>query len=338
MMSDPVLLTIILNYKTPDMTLRSAEAVLKEMDGINGSLVIVDNDSNDGSYEALSEALQKRGWLAPRVRLVKSPKNGGFGAGNNFGIQHGMALEIPDYIYILNSDAFPDQGAIKTLITHMEHHPKTGIAGSYIHGPNGEPHLTAFRFPSIQGELEGAARVGAISRLFSKHIVPLPIPKSTMQVDWLAGASMMIRRGVLEQIGGFDESFFLYFEETDLCLRAAKAGWKTQYVRDSHVTHIGSVSTGMKNWVRMPQYWFDSRQYYFRANHGKTYVKLATIAHITGALIWKLRRLVGRKPRRDPEFFLRDLITHALHSPVHDIRHIPKLPTSTQPLTTGEPT
>ncbi|WP_270732587.1 glycosyltransferase [Shimia sp. Alg240-R146] len=311
-MSDaPRLLTVILNWRTPEMTLRAAQAAAREMHGIDGRIVIVDNDSGDGSFEMIRDGLAHATWAENRVEVVQSGHNGGFGAGNNFGIRHGAAKGF-DYVYILNSDAFPDAGSIQLLLAHLTLNPDVGIAGSYIHGEDGAPHVTAFRFPTVWSELEGAARLGVISRMLKNHIVPLPIPPETMRVDWLAGASMMLRREVLEDIGLFDESFFLYFEETDLCLRAARAGWPTEYVRASEVTHIGSVSTCMKTWQRMPSYWFDSRLYYFRKNHDSAFAP--TLAHVTGTLIWKLRRIIGRKPRRDPNWFLWDLIRHYLRN------------------------
>ncbi len=303
------LLAVVLNYRTPDMTADAVDAALKEMEGLDGHLVLVDNNSQDGSFEALCQAAIDRGWQG-RVTVVQSGNNGGFGAGNNFGIRTGLSLCDPEFVYILNSDAFPDSGSIGRLVDTLRNHPNVGIAGSYIHGPDDAPHITAFRFPTISGEFEGAARVGPISRVLKRSIVPLPLPETTCEVDWLAGASMMIRPDVLEAIGLFDETFFLYFEETDLCLRAQRAGWKTLYVRDSAVTHIGSVSTGMKTWERMPTYWFDSRRYYFTMNHGKTYAAMATIAHVAGAGLWRIWRILTGKPKRDPEHFLRDLVTH----------------------------
>ena len=121
-----------------------------------------------------------------------------------------------------------------------------------------------------------------------------------------------MRRSVLDRIGLFDERFFLYFEETDLCLRARRAGFATLFVRESEVTHIGSVSTGMKHWSRVPGYWVDSRQHYFRKSHGLAYACLATAAHIAGGTLHRLRCLVtGRKPA-DPPHFLRSLLRHAL--------------------------
>lgn len=318
------ILTVVLNFRTPDMTADAVDAALFETRGFAGHLVVVDNDSGDGSIERLRCAAQERGW-GDCVSVVPSGANNGFGAGNNFGMRYGLAHlgdVLPDYVYILNSDAFPDEGAVHALVAALDQHPNVGIAGSYIHGPDGDPHITAFRFPSIGGEFEGAARIGPISKLLASHIVPMPMPTATKEVDWLAGASMLIRRDVLEAIDMFDETFFLYFEETDLCLRARRAGWKTLYVCESKVTHIGSVSTGMKTWTRMPSYWFDSRKYYFSMNHGGIYAALATGAHMTGACLWRIWRILFRKPRRDPDHFLKDLIVHDFRWHAPDIRHV----------------
>jgi GT2 family glycosyltransferase len=274
-------------------------------------MVIVDNDSGDGSFEALSAFVAKQDW--PHVRVVASGHNGGFGAGNNVGIWAGRGDgQRADYVYFLNSDAFPAPDAVRLLVETLESHPNVGIAGSHIHGPEGDPHITAFRFPSIASEFEHAMRFGPVTRLLRENRVPMDLPLETAQVDWLAGASMMMRQDVIDQVGAFDETFFLYFEETDLCLRAARAGHTTIYVPESRVSHIGSVSTGMKTWVRIPGFWLDSRLHYFTKNHGSIYAGLATIVHAVGGLLYRARAVVQRKPRVDPAHFLRDLITHDL--------------------------
>lgn len=306
-MSEPCVHAILLNWRTPEMTLRAAETCRAAMDGIAGGLTIVDNDSGDGSEEMLRS--KTTGW--DRVQVLQSGHNGGFGAGNNFGIRAGLPNGArPDYVYLLNSDAFPEPEAIAALLAHLEAHPKTGIAGSTIRGDDDAPHITAFRFPSIASEFEGAIRFGPVSRLLRRHIVPLPMPETTRRVDWLAGASMMIRQEVLDEIGLFDEQFFLYFEETDLCHRAADAGWSTDYVVESRVVHIGSVSTGMKKWARVPRYWLESRWHYFAKRGGRFMALGATLAHVTAGVIWRLRRIIERKPAADPPHFLRDLIHH----------------------------
>ncbi|TXH93888.1 MAG: glycosyltransferase family 2 protein [Pseudorhodobacter sp.] len=313
----PRLLTVILNWRTPDMTLQSAEAALSALEGIAGALVIVDNASGDGSFEKLSAEVVARGWdQGPQqVRVLQSGRNGGFGAGNNFGIRAGLPDgSRPDYVYILNSDAFPAKGAIRALMDHLEAHPDTGFAGSHIHGPEGEPHRTAFRFPSILGEFEQNIRFGPVSRLLKAHIVAQPLPTATSRVDWLAGASLMMRQKVLDEIGLFDETFFLYFEETDLCRRAAMAGWPTDYVVESRVAHIGSVSTGMKTWGRIPGFWLDSRLHYYVKNHGGLYAFAATLATLAGGALWRARLLIQRKDRGDPPRYLRDMVAHGLRA------------------------
>lgn len=327
--ADPTVLTVVLNYRTPDMTLRAVEAALHEMEGMAGALTIVDNDSGDGSFETLVAAVKERGWQ--RVRVLQSGRNGGYGAGNNHGIRHGLPDgSAPDYIYILNSDAFPEPGAIRTLVDHLQAHPEAGFAGSRIHGDDGAYHQTAFRFPTVFSEFEDAARTGPISWLLGRFVVALPEPTGVQEVDWMAGASLLVRRSMLDRVGMFDERYFLYFEETDLCLRARRAGWKAVYLPQSRVMHIGSVSTGMKTWKRKPPYWFDSRLWYFTKNHGVVYAALATLAYGAGAGISGLRRLLGAKRTRPDDGFLKDLFSHAVRCAWHR-RLIGRPPSAGQP-------
>lgn len=302
-------LCVVLNWRTAEMTRRSVESALVAMEGVAGGIVVVDNDSGDGSFETLSAAFAGH----PRVRVIQSGRNGGYGAGNNVGIRAGLPGGVaPDYVYILNSDAFPAPDAIRILRDYLDAHPGVGFAGSHIHGEDGEPHTTAFRFPSALGELEGAAKTGPVTRLLRRWVVAPPLPAATQRVDWLAGASVMMRRSVLDRIGLFDETFFLYYEETDLCRRAARAGWPTVYVVESRVMHIGSVSTGMKRWRRVPDYWFRSRRHYFEKTHGRAYAVLATAAYLAGAGIYALRIAAGRRQPHWPPYFLRDLVKHTL--------------------------
>ncbi|MBU3029966.1 glycosyltransferase family 2 protein [Paracoccus marinaquae] len=312
------LLTVILNWRTAEMTLRSAEAAVAAMAGIEGAIVIVDNDSGDGSEDRLRRAVADRGW--DRVRVIQSGRNGGFGAGNNVGIRAGLPDGLrPDYVYLLNSDAFPAPDAIRILLDHLEGHPRTGMAGSYIHGTDDVPHVTCFRFHSIASEFEGAAQTGPISKLLSHAIIPQPFPAKPTKMDWVAGASLMMRQDMLDQIGLFDEAYFLYYEETDLCLRAIRAGWQTDYIPASRVAHVGSASTGMKTWTRTPGYWFDSRWRYFRKNHGLATAVAATLAQLAGLGINRLRVALGSARRSGSPGYMRDLAVHDLRALVRGI-------------------
>ncbi len=309
----------ILNYKTPDLTIKAIQAsidALKALSQDDWKIVVVDNDSQDDSEEKLKAATNEKqkqdafGWN--NVVVLQSGNNGGFGAGNNFAINYARkTYEALEYVYVLNSDAFPDEDAITQLIDFLDSNPKYGFAGSYIYGVDGVPHETAFRFPSALGEFEGSIRFGPVSKILKNYQVPIGIPESSCDVDWLAGASMLMRIKVLEEVGVFDETFFLYFEETDLCLRAHRAGWPTRYILESKVAHVGSASTGMKKWERIPSYWLDSRRYYFKKNHGVINFAFATLLRFIGGGLYSIRCMLERKENPDPKYFLRDMISHA---------------------------
>jgi N-acetylglucosaminyl-diphospho-decaprenol L-rhamnosyltransferase len=304
---------VLLNYKTPDMTAKALDHLLVALEPVPDTMVwVVDNDSQDDSEAKLKEKVTSLD--DERVVFIQSGHNGGFGYGNNVGIRRAMnADDKPDYVYLLNSDAFVEPDAVKILVDFLDGRPDVGIAGSYIFGVDGVPHETAFRFPTVASELETTLRLGVVSRLLSEYIVALPMPTVATQVDWLAGCSMMIRRDVIEQVGMFDETFFLYYEETDLCGRAAEAGWSTWYVPESRVAHIGSASTGMKETEkRTPHFWFDSRRHYFRKNYGQAYLVAADAAHVLGSLAWRARRVVERKEKQDRPKALRDFVRHAM--------------------------
>ena len=293
------LLAIIVNYKTPELTLQAVSALVRELGTIPGSRgLVVDNDSADGSHEKILQSVESRGW-SELIDVVRSDRNGGFGYGCNVGMRRGLAAgDPPDYIYLLNSDAFPDPGALAVLVDFMDAHPAAGIAGSYIHGLDGTPHGTAFRFPTWQSEIESALGIGFVTRLLMrKWVVVLPIPTQVRQIDWLAGASMMIRRRMIEDIGLFDEEFFLYFEEVDLCRRARLAGWLTFYVPQSSVAHLSSGSTGFNDLTkRTPSYYFDSRRHYFRKNHGTLYLWAANLGWVLAYAIGHVRRRLMNRP------------------------------------------
>lgn len=320
-MTEPRVLTIVLNYKTAQMTLKAADAARVAMQGLPGEIVIVDNDSQDGSFAEITAHVAANGWT--NTRVIQSGHNGGYGAGNNVGIRAGMSDGTkPDYVYILNSDAFPKPDAIRVLYDHLNTTPETGFAGSFIMGEDDVQHTTTFRFPSILGEFEGSVGFGPVSKLLKSYRVPRELSQ-TAQVDWLAGASVMMRQSVLDEIGLFDEAFFLYFEETDLCRRAQKAGYRVMFMADSIVVHLGSVSTGMKEWTRVPDYWFASRWYYLTKNHGRIYAACATALHlIGGGLNWLRCKLTGKHYGRAPHF-LRTLAVHDFAALFKSQRELP---------------
>ncbi|MFK7837224.1 MAG: glycosyltransferase family 2 protein [Sulfitobacter sp.] len=324
----PRVLVIVLNYRTAEMSLRAVEAALAGLPADGAEVVLVDNASGDGSSALFQREIAARGWdKGDRVRLMLSNVNGGFGAGNNIGLRATMADgTAPDYFYLLNSDAFPDADCLPQLLRHMQITPKAGFAGSHVRGADDVDHTTAFRFPSIAGEFEGAARLGPITRLLRHAVVAPDLPTEPARVDWVAGASVLIRASMLRDIGLFDETYFLYFEETDLCQRGARAGWECWYLPQARVVHIGSVSTGMKEWQRIPDYWFASRRHYFVKNHGRAYAALALIAKLAGGAIHSLRCTLTGRNRQDPPGFYRDLLRFGLGLPLARAKPAPSRP------------
>lgn len=305
--------SITVNYKTPDLALRAVEAALVDLEPMGGKAILVDNASGDGSLQKLESAVSERGWNE-RVVVLGSAVNGGFGAGNNIAFREALAWDDPpQYLYLLNPDARPDPGCLRTLVEFMDRRPEVGLAGSKVRHEDGSLRLSAFRFPSVLSEVEGGLKLGVASRMLERWRIWMPAPEKTSQVDWVSGASVIIRSSVLEQVGMFDENFFLYFEETDLSLRALRAGWPTYYVVEAEAEHIGQVSTQFKDHSRpRPSYWFDSRRYYLRKNHGPLAFWAANAALMTSSALYQIRRRIQSKPDEDPPHFLRDLVRHNL--------------------------
>ena len=307
------LLTVIVNFRTPEMTLKALKALVREMQVIPDSqAVIVDNDSGDGSFEKITSAVREMD-LVDRVRVLQSGHNGGFGFGLNYAVRDALASDDPpDAVYLLNSDAFLDSGSLKTLCDYQEKHPEAAILGSYIHGPEGEPHCTSFRFPTIIGELAGNLRLRILKPLVERWVISIPWPTEPCRVDWVAGASMLIRSQVFKEIGLYDEGYFLYYEETDFCRRAAGVGYQTWYLPASSVAHVGGASTGFKNSEKpRARYWFESRRRYFKSHHGLLYLQATNVVWIVTFLLWRLRLRIQRLPDTDPPRLLRDFIRYS---------------------------
>jgi GT2 family glycosyltransferase/serine acetyltransferase len=305
---------IIINYRTAEMSARAADALLVELEKAGTChLYLVDNDSGDGSLAHLQQEAVRRNW-GDRVSVIAAPRNGGYGYGINLAIERSLANEdLPEYFYVLNSDAFADEGSVVRLVEFMDDNPDAGLAGSHVHGPDGTSQGAAFRFPSVYSELESTAGIGALSRMLSEYIVSLPAPTEDRSIDWVPGTSMILRRHAIDQVGLFDEAFFLYFEEVDYCRRLQRAGWKCFYVADAPITHIGCVSTGMLDHERrMPRYWFESRHRYFMKHHGRAYTAVSDAAWIAGHVVGGVkRRLIGRGVASRPHM-LTDFITASL--------------------------
>ena len=304
---------VVVNYRTPDLAIACLEALAEQVAARAGwKVVVVDNHSEDGSPERICEAIARRGWES-WVRVQALAENRGFAGGNNAALRPLLdSPEPPAYFVLLNPDTMVRPGALEALLDFMERHPRVGIAGSRLEDPDGTPQRSAFRFPTVVSELENGLRFGPLSRLLRRWVVAPPVQERPHPTDWVAGASMIVRRAVFETAGLMDEGYFLYFEEVDFCLRARRKGWPCWYVPASRVVHLVGRSSGVTETKRparrLPAYWFASRRRFFRKNYGRLYARLADAAWLSGFTCWRLRRWVQRKPDTDPPHLLGDFI------------------------------
>jgi N-acetylglucosaminyl-diphospho-decaprenol L-rhamnosyltransferase len=314
-MSDLDIAVVIVSYKSAQLTINSIVSIGSERTKgeLHIRVFVVDNASGD--LDAIARASAIHDWSS-WVTLIDAPKNGGFAYGNNLGIEHAYKTGSPSYIYLLNPDTEVRPGAIRSLVSFLEAHPSAGIAGSGIDNPDGSEWSIAFRFPTLLSELSGGLETGLVSRLLRRWEVPQRMSRTAQPIDWVSGASMMIRPALLTAIGGLDENYFLYFEETDLCFRASKAGFSTWYVPEARVMHLEGQSTQVNERNvgprRLPHYWFESRRRYFARNLGIRHAMLIDIIALCArSLGWLKRVLLGRRHTAVP-YFIRDLLRHSV--------------------------
>jgi hypothetical protein len=259
--------------------------------------------------------VRENGWSS-WVELILAPRNGGFAYGNNLGFRRAIEGGA-DYLLLLNPDTQVRPQAIASLVTFLESRPDIAIAGPSFENADGAEWQIAFRFPSIVSELSAALGIGLVTRLLGDRTVARRMSASAQRVDWVSGAAMMIRARVFALMGGFDESYFLYFEETDFCFRAACAGFATWYFPASRVMHIMGQSTdvvieGWREPKRLPEYWFESRRRYLAASLGVGAAMAADLLVLLAYPVGYLKQmLLGRRRAMVPHY-LRDVWRHSI--------------------------
>jgi len=312
----PRVLVAIVNFRTAPLVVRNLHALRPEVEAAAARVLVVDNNSGDGSADLIDAEIVRQGWSG-WVRVLRAPVNGGFAYGNNRALEAALSDGAPpDMAWLLNPDTEVRPGSLKHLVDFLQAHPEVGIAGSSTELATGELWPHAFRFPSIASEFASAIRLSIVGRLLHRHVGLLTMGTVPERVDWIPGASMLVRHEVFEQIGAMDEGFFLYFEETDFCLRAARAGWQCWYVPASRVMHIAGQSTGVTGdqayTRRRPAYWFESRRRYWLKHHGRAYAMAVDLGWLVGHLVWRARRALMRRAHATPPHFLRDFLAHSV--------------------------
>lgn len=231
----PELSVIIISFNTCDLLKECLHNLEKACQGILYETIVVDNGSKDHSYEMV-----KRDF--PFVKAIQTEKNIGFGPANNVGFR----VAEGDYFLLLNSDAFPQEGTILEGLKRMRADPQIGYAGCRLTNPDGSLQPSARMFPTFLNiilEQSGLAEKYEHSKFFGRYNRTWDNPHNTAEVDWIPGAFVLTPKQVIAEVGGFDERFFLYFEEVDLCRRIKAAGYKVVYWGDLSAIHLGGKSS-----------------------------------------------------------------------------------------------
>jgi len=306
------LAVVIVNYRTPKLVIDCLESMIPEVDALKCPVYVVEGGSGDDSAAVIGKAIEEKGWSS-WAKLMPLAENKGFAYGNNAAIRPLLASpDPPEYILLLNPDTVVRPRGVQLLLEFMEANPKVGIAGSRLEFPDAKAQCSAFRFPGIASEFEEGVRLGPITKMLRKYQIAPPVEDQPHRCGWVAGASMLVRRAVFDKIGLMDDVYFLYFEETDFCLRSERAGFECWYVPQSHVVHLVGQSTGVTvaKPKRRPTYWFESRSRYFIKNYGRVYKFFADVCWTIGFMTWRMRRVIQRKDDPDPPYLLRDFMRH----------------------------
>lgn len=227
----------IVNYNTKEDLKKCIKSILQNPPKCTYQIIIVDNNSKDGSKNFLKHIKKEN------IKCILNEKNKGFGAACNQIVK----LHNSYYTLFLNPDVEISKNAIDKLINFLKNNEKVGLVTGKLLFPDGSLQLSCRKFPTILRVLFG--RESILRKIFpdnsiSKEFLMSELDYNKIQFpDWVRGAVMLFKTGVFKKIGGFDENFFLFFEDTDICLRLREEGYKTAYLPEAVFYHKLAVST-----------------------------------------------------------------------------------------------
>ncbi|EIB7121673.1 MULTISPECIES: glycosyltransferase family 2 protein [Acinetobacter] len=227
---------IIVNYNTYNLVLQCIESVIKNTKKISYEIIVVDNNSPNREIEKLNE-------IYPNVKLVLNTKNSGFGIANNIGNKYANGK----FLFLLNSDTIVLDNSIYTLYKFMVENPCVGACGGNLCDIDLKPATSFTRFmPSILSDIDSLLFNG-ISRILYNKDSFYSTETSPFKISGnISGADLMLSKAVFDELGGFDENFFMYYEETDLLFRLRNKGYQTYIVPTSKIIHLEGASETFK--------------------------------------------------------------------------------------------
>lgn len=227
---------IIVNYITPVLLKNCISSIFDKTDGVNFEIIVVDNNSNDGSEVLINDNF-------PTVTYIQSGSNLGFGKANNLGVRIAKGRNI----FFLNSDTILLNNAVKILSDYLDKNPKVGVCGGNLYDENGiATHSHLKILPGLFYEFNQIC-FSFYSKFFVKNFHH-NYEKHPIEVSYVTGADMMIKKSLIDIVGCFDPDFFLYYEETELQNRISKTGYKIMNVPQSKIIHLEGASSINSEW------------------------------------------------------------------------------------------
>ncbi len=283
------LAVIVVSYNTRQITLNCLESVREELARapFSAGVWVVDNASSDGSAEAIAAHFPPQ--AHPAWHLIRSETNLGFAGGTNLALRHiAQGGERPALVLFLNPDTVVQPGALGEMASFLQTHPRVGAVGAQLFYGDGRFQHGAFRFPTLAMAFFDFWTVHhrlLDSPLNGRYPLRLYAKGEPFPIDHPLGAAMMVRWEALEEVGWFDEGFFMYCEEIDWCLRAKAAGWEIYCVPKARIVHLGGQSAGQFREKMFVALW-QSRYRLFAKHYGPFYR-------------WAVRRIVRAGVRRE---------------------------------------
>ncbi|MGI6273890.1 MAG: glycosyltransferase family 2 protein [Anaerohalosphaeraceae bacterium] len=226
---------IIVSWNVKRDLLRCLSALCKNPCSQHSEQIVIDNNSSDGTVDAVRERF-------PEVTVIANAENVGFAAANNQGMDRAQG----QYVLLLNPDTVVHPLALDRLIAFLDANPDVGACGPKILNEDGSPQGSVRRFPTFRGVLYAhtvCRMLGLFRRWHRRWMMRDFTFDRQADVDQIMGAAMMVRRTVIDEVGGLDADFFMYFEEVDWCYRIKQAGWRIVFVPDAVITHFGGRSS-----------------------------------------------------------------------------------------------
>ncbi len=235
---------IIVNYNSGPHLAECLTSLDAGLAGFNWEGVVVDNASTDDSEKAADQGQSES--ASGHVRLVRLPNNTGFAAGANLGVR----TSASDRLLFINPDCVVAPGLLDPLLSELDTCPRAAAVAPCVINEDGSPQGNARGDPTMMTGLFGRSTL--LSRLFPsapwarrnvRRSRTLPEGQRAASVDWVSGSCVLVRREAFTEIGGFDERYFLYWEDADLCRRLRNAGWSIRFRPDARVVHVGARSS-----------------------------------------------------------------------------------------------